>query len=213
MTLNSSGVRNIGWVLKISKNTVCSVLKKRSKQTLIFWEKKQWKGLLIWKLRYGLKARWMNFGVLYKTNQISAAWYAIERRSGCILAWHNGKRQDRDFLILWKLLEPFPISLYHTDNWSSYAKYIPPKMHRTGKNRTWKIGGKNLNFRTHIKRLNRKTICFSKNEQIQDNIIGIYMETFYYKTGTYGNNCSTYLWHYRKWNPVPVATPLYGVKR
>ncbi|MGX9726453.1 MAG: IS1 family transposase [Candidatus Electronema sp. VV] len=25
---------------------------------------------------------------------------------------------------------------------------------------------RNLNFRTHIKRLNRRTICFSKNEKI-----------------------------------------------
>jgi hypothetical protein len=31
MTLNSSGVRDIGSVLQISKDTVCSVLKKNSK--------------------------------------------------------------------------------------------------------------------------------------------------------------------------------------
>jgi insertion element IS1 protein InsB len=98
------------------------------------------------------------------------------------------KRQDKDFLILWELLEVFPISVYHTDNWSSYSKYIPSHRHRIGKDRTWKIERKNLNFRTHIKRLNRKTICFSKNEQIHDNVIGMYIETFYYKTGKYGNN-------------------------
>ena len=122
-----------------------------------------------------------------KSNQ-RWTWYAIERKSGCILAWHNGKRQDKDFLVLWKLLENFPISLYHTDNWSSYSKYIPPNRHRIGKDRTWKIERKNLNFRTHIKRLNRKTICFSKDEQIHDNVIGMYIQTFYYKTGKYGNN-------------------------
>jgi len=127
-----------------------------------------------------------------KSNQ-RWTWYAIERRSGCILAWHNGKRQDKDFLILWKLLEPFSIALYHTDDWGSYSKYIPPKMHRIGKDRTWKIERKNLNFRTHLKRLNRKTICFSKNEQIHDNVVGMYIESFYYKTGTYGNNYSTHL--------------------
>ncbi|MDR2064730.1 MAG: IS1 family transposase, partial [Prevotellaceae bacterium] len=44
--------------------------------------------------------------------------------------------------------------------------------------KTWKIERKNLNFRTHLKRLNRKTICFSKNEQIHDNIIGMYIEKF-----------------------------------
>ena len=101
-----------------------------------------------------------------KSNQ-RWTWYVIERRSGCILAWHSGKRQDKDFLILWKLFEPFPVSLYHTDDWGVYSKYIPPKMHRTGKDRTWKIERKNLNFRTHLKRLNRKTICSFFGEQAE----------------------------------------------
>jgi insertion element IS1 protein InsB len=85
------------------------------------------------------------------------------------------------------MLAQFPVKLYHADNWSSYSKYIPPEMHRTGKDRRWKTEGKNLNFRTHLKRLNRKAICFSKNEQIHDNIIGMYIQTYYYKTGTYAN--------------------------
>ena len=46
-----------------------------------------------------------------KSNQ-RWTWYAIERKSGCISAWHNGKRQDKDFLILWKMLEKFPISFF-----------------------------------------------------------------------------------------------------
>ncbi|MDR2511887.1 MAG: IS1 family transposase [Bacteroidales bacterium] len=37
-------------------------------------------------------------------------------------------------------------------------------------------------------RFARKTICFSKNEQIHDNVIGMYIERYYYKTETYGNN-------------------------
>jgi insertion element IS1 protein InsB len=122
-----------------------------------------------------------------KSNQ-RWTWYAIERKSGCILAWHNGRRTDKDFLVLWNLLQAFHISVYHTDDWGSYSRYIPAWMHRIGKDNTWKIERKNLNFRTHIKRLSRKTICFSKDEQIHDNVIGMYIENFYYKTGTYGNN-------------------------
>ena len=122
-----------------------------------------------------------------KSNQ-RWTWYAIERKSGIILAWHNGKRRDKDFLVLWILLAQFPIARYYTDDWGSYSKYIPEKKHRIGKDKTWKIERKNLNFRTHLKRLTRKTICFSKNEQIHDNVIGMYIERFYYKTGTYGDN-------------------------
>lgn len=115
-------------------------------------------------------------------------WYAIDKASGCILAWHNGKRQDKDFLVLWNLLKPFSIEKYYTDDWGAYSTYIPAYQHQVGKDQTWKIERKNLNFRTHIKRLNRKTICFSKNETVHDNVIGMYIENYYYKTGTYGNN-------------------------
>ena len=66
----------------------------------------------------------------------------------------------------------------------SYSKYIPPEKHKTGKDNTWKIERKNLNFRTHLKRLGRKTVCFSKNETVHDNVIGMYIERYYYKTGT-----------------------------
>ena len=41
MTLNSSGVRDIGRVLKISKDTVCSVLKKNAKNEPLFSDKRR----------------------------------------------------------------------------------------------------------------------------------------------------------------------------
>jgi len=42
-----------------------------------------------------------------------------------------------------------------------------------GKRNTQKIERKNLNFRTWIKRLTRKTICFSKLVTMQDTVIGL----------------------------------------
>jgi len=46
------------------------------------------------------------------------------------------------------------ISLYHTDLWfKTVSKYIPPNQHRIGKNKTWKIERKNLNFMTHIPKI------------------------------------------------------------
>ena len=125
-----------------------------------------------------------------KSNQ-RWTWYAIERKSGCILAWHNGRRTDKDFLVLWNLLKVFDIDKYHTDHWGSYSKFIPWHKHKVGKKNTWKIERKNLNFRTHLKRLTRKTICFSKNEMVHDNVIGMYIERYYYRTGKYGNNIAS----------------------
>ncbi|MGX9728374.1 MAG: IS1 family transposase [Candidatus Electronema sp. VV] len=64
-------------------------------------------------------------------------------------------------------------------------KYIPPSKHVIGKADTWRIERRNLNFRTHIKRLNRRTICFSKNEKIRDNVIGMYINRYYFENGRY----------------------------
>ena len=114
-------------------------------------------------------------------------WYAMDKNSGIILAWVNGKRTDQSFIKLLELLEDIPIAQYYTDDWGAYSRHLSSSMHTIGKDLTWKIERKNLNFRTHIKRLNRKTICFSKNEQIHDNVIGMYIEKYYYKSGTYGN--------------------------
>lgn len=67
-----------------------------------------------------------------------------------------------------------PVAVCHTDDGAAYRKvclHIGGK--RAGKANTWKIERKKLNFGTRTKRLQRKTICFSKNEQIQDNVIRI----------------------------------------
>jgi insertion element IS1 protein InsB len=119
-----------------------------------------------------------------KSNQ-RWTWYAIERSSGIILAYHNGRRTDESCALLMNKLSVFPIRYFFTDNWQSYCKYIPLDKHIIGKDNTWKIERKNLNFRTHIKRLNRKTICFSKSEKVHDNVIGLYINRYYFKEGCY----------------------------
>jgi insertion element IS1 protein InsB len=119
-----------------------------------------------------------------KSNQ-RWTWYALDRASGRILAYQIGKRTDDMFRQLFDKLAIFPIRRYYTDNWQSYSKVIPAAQHRIGKDNTWKIERTNLNFRTHLKRLHRKTICFSKNETIHDNVIGMYINCHYYQ-GSYG---------------------------
>ena len=71
------------------------------------------------------------------------------------------------------MLEPFGIQRFYTDNWGAYARYLDAEKHEIGKTNTQKIERKNLNLRTWIKRLNRKTICFSKLEIMHDTVIGL----------------------------------------
>ena len=115
-------------------------------------------------------------------------WYLIEWRSGIILAWENGRRQDKVLKKLLQKVAHLPIKICHTDDWGAYKRLFPEAyLHLIGKDNTWKIERKNLNFRTHLKRLHRKTICFSKNERIHDNVIGMYIETFYFKHGNFSD--------------------------
>jgi len=48
-------------------------------------------------------------------------------------------------------------------------------VHRPGKQNTQKIERQHLTLRTRIKRLVRKTICFSKTTQMHDIIIGLFV--------------------------------------
>jgi insertion element IS1 protein InsB len=100
-------------------------------------------------------------------------WYAIDHVSNTLLAYVFGKRKDEVFLTLKTLLEPYPIARYYTDDWGAYQRHLNPDKHELGKRNTQKIERKNLNFRTWIKRLNRKTICFSKLELLHNTVIGL----------------------------------------
>ena len=71
------------------------------------------------------------------------------------------------------MLQPFGISRYYTDDWGAYERHLESSKHEVGKRNTQKIERKNLNFRTWIKRLTRKTIFFSKFETMHDTVIGL----------------------------------------
>ena len=107
-----------------------------------------------------------------KSNQ-RGLWYAIDHATNIVLAYVFGKRQDEVFQSLKTLLEPYHITRYDTDNWEAYQRHLDSDKHEVGKRNTQKIERKNLNFRTWIKRLNRKTICFSKLELLHDTVIGL----------------------------------------
>jgi IS1 family transposase len=64
-------------------------------------------------------------------------------------------------------------SRYYTDGWGTYERHLDVDKHQVGKQNTQKIERKNLNWRTWIKRLMRKTICFSKLESLHDTVIGL----------------------------------------
>jgi insertion element IS1 protein InsB len=95
-----------------------------------------------------------------------------------VLAYVFGRRKDAVFLELQKLLKPFGITRFYTDGWGAYERCIAPEQHQVGKDNTQRIERKHINLRTRIKRLVRRTICFSKTTTMHDLVIGLFMNRY-----------------------------------
>ena len=102
-------------------------------------------------------------------------WHAIDHKTGEVLAYVIGKHQDSVLLKLKDLLNPFGVKYFFTDGWGGYERHISSEQLSIGKENTQKIERKHLTLRTRIKRLTRKTICFSKSEKMHDIVLGIFI--------------------------------------
>jgi insertion element IS1 protein InsB len=162
MAMNASGIRDTARVLHVSPTTVLKELKKRN-LTSTKSITRRWS---ICAQSTGKKAepRWL--------------WHAIDHHSGTVLAYVFGRRQDAVFLQLQVLLEPFGIRRFYTDGWGAYERHIDPEQHNIGKENTQKIESKHINLRTRIKRLVRRTICFSKTTTMHDLVIGLFINRY-----------------------------------
>jgi insertion element IS1 protein InsB len=107
------------------------------------------------------KARWL--------------WHALDHHTGRVLAYVVGTRKDATFLKLKALLASFGITRYYTDKAGVYQRHLLPEQHTVGKLMMQKIERKHLTLRTRLKRLARKTLCFSRSRVMHDLLIGLYM--------------------------------------
>ena len=98
-------------------------------------------------------------------------WYAWQPHLKVALAYAFGPRADSTLKQLLQRLTPFKLALYCTDDWGAYERHLDADKHEIGKRNTQKIERKNLNLRTWMKRLARKTLCFSKSELMHDIVI------------------------------------------
>lgn len=67
---------------------------------------------------------------------------------------------------------------FYTDGWGAYQRHIDPAFHTVSKRQTQQIERKHLTLRTRIKRLARKTICFSKSIWLHDVGIGLFINRY-----------------------------------
>ena len=103
---------------------------------------------------------------------------AIDHHTGKVLAYVFGRRKDDVFQKLQELLEPFGITTFYTDGGGAHERHIEAEKHQVSKENPQKIESKHINLRTRIKRLVRRTICFSKTEQMHDLVIGLFVNRY-----------------------------------
>jgi IS1 family transposase/transposase-like protein len=165
MTLNSSGVRDIARVLRVSPNTVLKTIRERAAQ--------------VTEPRVAPRIRDLEVDEMWsfirRKSEQCWLWYGLNRATKRIAAYVLGRRTDDRCEQLIEKLGACQVANYYTDNWQSSAKTLDTESHRIGKSGTQGIERHNLNFRTHIKRLHRRTICFSKSGEMHEAVIKLYV--------------------------------------
>jgi len=158
------GIRGIARVLRISITTVIDRIKRiaRSIGKSYTYVKN---GI------YEIDELWTFVGS--KRNEIWIS-YSIERKSKEVIDFKVGTRTKENLKKITDnvlMLSPKKVC---TDGLNIYRSLVPETIHRVGLPNTRHIERFNLNLRTHLKRLGRKTICFSKSKEMLEACLKIY---------------------------------------
>lgn len=111
----------------------------------------------------------------YKKVQIDELWtyvgdksnkqwliYAYAPDTDEILAFVIGGRNKKTVKKLYQKLKKVQINWFCTDDWKSFKAVLPYDIHLIGKRFTKNIEGINTSIRNFVRRVFRKTTCFSK---------------------------------------------------
>lgn len=100
--------------------------------------------------------------------------YAINKNSGRVVDLCVGGRTiENIYKVVNKVLKLNPARV-STDKLGIYTTLIPDKIHRTFPYNINVIERNNLTLRTNLKRLGRKTICYSKTKEMLECSLKIY---------------------------------------
>jgi insertion element IS1 protein InsB len=165
LTINGAGIRDIERVLFLSPNTIFKTLREAAMRADGPAYPRRMRDL-------EMDEFWSFVGAKRRQRW---TWYGYDRQRRKVVAFVNERRTDAACRQLLQKLAGCRITRYHTDNWQSYARFLPARRHRTGKEGTSRIERHNLNFRTRLKRLQRHTICYSRSAVMHDAVIKLYV--------------------------------------
>jgi insertion element IS1 protein InsB len=100
--------------------------------------------------------------------------YALNRQTRQVVDFIIGKRTKATLKeLIDRLLQSDPKTI-RTDRLTLYQRIIPEAIHRSGSYCINRIERKNLSIRTHLKRLSRRTICFSRSVVMLESCLKLY---------------------------------------
>ena len=117
-----------------------------------------------------------------KKRQPRWLWWVEDALSGQVVAFVFGRRTHQTFRHLMTLLEQAQIKVANwiTDAWWAYYDCLDPRFRLESKAWLQSLERKHLTLRTRLKRLARRTICFSKSVVVHDAVIGLFINRFFF---------------------------------
>ena len=109
-------------------------------------------------------------------------WWVEDAASGQVVAFVFGRRTHATFQRLLALLSGagWVAAQWLSDAWGAYAACLPTQQHQVDKAPMQRLERKHLTLRTRLKRLTRKTICFSKKQFFHDGLITLFIFHFFF---------------------------------
>ena len=100
--------------------------------------------------------------------------YGLDRTTKNIACFSVGKRTKRTLNVVLKTLLLSKVKRIYTDDLRLYKTLLPNTIHKVTRFGTNHIERCNLSLRTHLKRLSRRSICFSKSLKMLNATLKIY---------------------------------------
>ncbi|MBL1281081.1 MAG: IS1 family transposase [Fluviicola sp.] len=110
--------------------------------------------------------------------------YAINRRTHEVIDVSFGSRSKENLGKVIRSVLSYKPKKIVTDKLNTYPGLIPSELHDTTRYANNRIERSNLTLRTNIKRLSRKTICFSKSKKMLEACVLLYFDYHYWKICT-----------------------------
>lgn len=146
------GIRSIARLLKICTNTVLKRIlaaAKRIDKPVIFFNKE-----------YEIDEMRTYY---QKKSRLLWIVYALEKESRRVIDFAVGSRTMKTLQLVTDTVLLSGAKRIYTDKLNLYCYLLPGDIHFTNPYQTNHVERKNLSLRTDLKRLNRRTVCFSKS--------------------------------------------------